>query len=172
MCSRALELTSINMINIDQLGLPSWRSSWTHFPEREVLLLRNLMLHHTSSCIPCFGVLQMPEFLTQCHLTGQWWCVFTDYSVLAEHHVLRQQTHYCDVIMGAMVSQITSSRLFTKPSIQAHIKENIKAPGHWPLCGEFTVTGEFPAQMASNAENVSIWWRHRAKWAFSQSLHS
>ena len=31
---------------------------------------------------------------------------------------------------------------------------NIKAPRHWPLCGEF------PAQMASNAENVSIWWRH------------
>ena len=23
------------------------------------------------------------------------------------------------------------------------------------------VSGEFPAQMASNAENVSIWWRHR-----------
>ena len=29
------------------------------------------------------------------------------------------------------------------------------------LCaGNSTVTGEFPAQMASNAENVSIWWRH------------
>ena len=25
------------------------------------------------------------------------------------------------------------------------------------------VTGLFPAQMASNAENVSIWWRHQAK---------
>ena len=24
-------------------------------------------------------------------------------------------------------------------------------------------TGEFPAQMASNAENVSIWWRHHGK---------
>ena len=24
------------------------------------------------------------------------------------------------------------------------------------------VTGEFPAQMASNAENVSNWWRHHA----------
>ena len=24
------------------------------------------------------------------------------------------------------------------------------------------VTGEFPAQMASNTENVSIWWRHHA----------
>ena len=44
--------------------------------------------------------------------------------------------------------------------IQAQIKENIKAPRHWTLCGEFTGTGEFPAQMASNAENVSIWWRH------------
>ena len=27
-------------------------------------------------------------------------------------------------------------------------------------CGEFTGTGEFPAQRASYAENVSIWWRH------------
>ena len=53
-----------------------------------------------------------------------------------------------------------ASPLFTQPFIRAQIKENIKAPRHWPLCGEFTGTGEFPAQMASNAENVSIWWRH------------
>ena len=32
------------------------------------------------------------------------------------------------------------------------MKENIKAPRHWPFCGEFTETGEFPAQKASNAE--------------------
>ena len=30
------------------------------------------------------------------------------------------------------------SRLFTQPFIQTQIKENIKAPRHWPLCGEFT----------------------------------
>ena len=31
------------------------------------------------------------------------------------------------------------------------------------LCAENSLgTGEFPAQMASNAENVSIWWRHHA----------
>ena len=31
------------------------------------------------------------------------------------------------------------------------------------LCaGNSPVTGEFPPQMASNAENVSIWWRHHA----------
>ena len=40
------------------------------------------------------------------------------------------------------------------------IKENIKGPCHWPLCGEFTGTGKFPAQRASNAENGPIWWRH------------
>ena len=28
--------------------------------------------------------------------------------------------------------------LFTQPFIQAQIEENIKAPRHWPLCGEFT----------------------------------
>ena len=36
------------------------------------------------------------------------------------------------------------------------------------LCaGNSPVTGEFPAQSASNAENVSIWWRHHASWHFS-----
>ena len=29
-----------------------------------------------------------------------------------------------------------------------------------PCAGNSPVTGEFPAQMACNAENVSIWWRH------------
>ena len=41
---------------------------------------------------------------------------------------------------------------------------------HWPLCGEFTGTGEFPAQRASFAENVSIWWRHHEKCWFGHWL--
>ena len=38
----------------------------------------------------------------------------------------------------------------------------------WKLCvtclceGNSPLTGEFPAQRVSNAENVSIWWRHHA----------
>ena len=33
------------------------------------------------------------------------------------------------------------------------------------LCaGNSPGTGEFPTQMASNAENVSIWWRHHVCW--------
>ena len=51
-----------------------------------------------------------------------------------------------------------TSPVFTQPFVQLQIKENIIDPRHWPLCVVFT--GEFPAQMASNAKNVSIWWRH------------
>ena len=38
---------------------------------------------------------------------------------------------------GEMVSQITSLAIVYS-IYQAQIKENIKAPRHWPLCGEFT----------------------------------
>ena len=31
-------------------------------------------------------------------------------------------------------------------------------------------TGEFPAQMASNAENVSIWWRHHGERQWSRHV--
>ena len=44
-------------------------------------------------------------------------------------------------------------RLLTQPFIQAQIKENIKAPRNWHLCGEFT----------SNAEYVFTWWRHHGR---------
>ena len=60
--------------------------------------------------------------------------------------------------MSVMASQITSLKMFIQLFIQAQIKENIKAQRHWPLWGEFTGDWEFPAQRASYAENVSIWW--------------
>ena len=51
-----------------------------------------------------------------------------------------------------------ASRLLTQPFIQAQIKENIKAPRHWPLCHLWPVNSRH--KMASNVEYVSIWWRH------------
>ena len=59
-------------------------------------------------------------------------CMRDSYSMMSYLH------HYGDVIKDAIASQITSSQLFTQPCIRAQIKENIKAPRHWPLCGEFT----------------------------------
>ena len=67
--------------------------------------------------------------------------------------------HYSNVIMSEMASEITSlNRLFRRRSKKA---SKLRVTG---LCvGNSPVTGEFLAQRASNAENVSIWWRHHAK---------
>ena len=68
--------------------------------------------------------------------------------------------HYSDAIMSEMSSQITSvsivcNRLFRRRSKKT---SELRVIG---LCdGNSQVTGEFPAHRASNAENVSIWWRH------------
>ena len=41
------------------------------------------------------------------------------------------------------------------------------------LCaGNSPVTGEFPTQMASDVENVSIWWRHHGMCVWRTSLHA
>ena len=62
--------------------------------------------------------------------------------------------------MGVIASQITSLTIVYSIvySVQTHINESIKATRHWPLCGWWG-GGEIFAQMASYAENVSIWWR-------------
>ena len=39
-------------------------------------------------------------------------------------------------------------------------KKTSKLCGTGLCAGNSPVTGEFPTQMASNAENVSVWWRH------------
>ena len=65
-----------------------------------------------------------------------------------------EDKHYNDVITGAMGLKSPASRVFTQPFVQAQTKENIKAPRHLHLYGEFT--GDFPAHRASNAENISI----------------
>ena len=69
--------------------------------------------------------------------------------------------HYSDVIMDVIASHITSltivySTVYTGADQRKTSKLRVTG-----LCaGNSPVTGEFPAQMASNTENVSIWWHH------------
>ena len=55
-------------------------------------------------------------------------------------------------------------RLFTHPFIMRRSKETSKLRVTCLCEGNSPVTGEFSAQRASNAENVSIWWRYRGRW--------
>ena len=60
------------------------------------------------------------------------------------HSVSNHQPHDC--LLNRLFRR--RSKKTTKPQVTGLCAGN--SPG----------TGEFPAQMASNAENVSIWWRH------------
>ena len=70
-------------------------------------------------------------------------------------------THYNDVIMGMMASQITSLTIVYSTVYSDTDQRKHQSSASLAICaGNSLVTGEFPAQMASNAENVSIWWCH------------
>ena len=69
-------------------------------------------------------------------------------------------SHYDDVIMSTMASRITSlmvvySTVYSDADQRKH-QSSASLAFVWGITG----TGEFPAQRASHAENVSIWWRH------------
>ena len=63
--------------------------------------------------------------------------------------------HYGDVIMGAIASQITSLMIVYSTAYSDTDQRKHKSSASLAF-----VRGEFPAQMVSNAENVSIWLRH------------
>ena len=72
--------------------------------------------------------------------------------------------HYYDVIMSPTASQITSLTIVYSIVYRAQIKENIKAPRHWPLCGEFTEDRWIPrtnGQLRGKCFHLmtSSWWR-------------
>ena len=69
--------------------------------------------------------------------------------------------HYNDVIMSTMASQITSLKIVYSTIYSRCRWKKISKLCVTGLCaGNSPVTGEFPAQRASNVENVSIWWHH------------
>ena len=84
------------------------------------------------------------HLLEMCLIYNTWWCVL--------------QYHCNDIIMGAMASQITTLTVVYLCRRRSKNTSKLRVTG---LCeGNSPVTGEFPAQMASNAENISIWWSH------------
>ena len=72
----------------------------------------------------------------------------------------RLASHYSDVILGAMASEITSLSIVYSTIYSGADQRKHQSSASLAFVRGFTGTGEFPAQMASNAGNVSIWWRH------------
>ena len=101
------------------------------------------------------------------YLCGYPFCGFVAWS---EHHFchiwatsnykpLRWRHNESDRVWNPQPHDCLLNRLFRRRSKKT---SKLRVTG---LCaGNSPKTGEFPAQMASNAENVSIWWRHHAYW--------
>ena len=72
-------------------------------------------------------------------------------------------SHYNDVKMRALASQITSLTIvYSKVYSRRRSKKTSKLRVTGLCGGNSPVTSEFPTQRTSNAGNVSIWWRHHA----------
>ena len=72
--------------------------------------------------------------------------------------------HYCDVIMGTTASQIISLTIVYSIDHSGADERKISKLRITGLCERNSpLTGDFRAQVASNAEIVSIWWRHHSK---------
>ena len=77
--------------------------------------------------------------------------------------------HYYDVIMSAMASQITSLMIVYSIVYSGADQRKLCVAGF--CAGNSPVTSEFPAQIASNTENLSIWWRHLGGLWFHWTAH-
>ena len=64
--------------------------------------------------------------------------------------------------MIAIASQITSLTIVYSTVYSDTDQRKHQSSASLAFLGKSTMTDEFPAQRASNAENISIWWRHHA----------
>ena len=77
--------------------------------------------------------------------------------------IMHSPHHYTDAIMSAMASGVSNHQphdCLLNCLLRLRSKETSRLRVTGLCVGNSPVTSEFPAQMASNAEHVSIWWRH------------
>ena len=123
---------------------------WVHESHKST---KNWQYHHKAKhnlnnlCTVYWCFLRTGDLI---NLTRRNWCNSLQWRHNGRDSVSNHQPHHCLL-----------SRLFRRKSKKT---SKVRVTG---LCvGNSPVTGEFPAQMASNTENVSIWWRHHVKQRF------
>ena len=93
------------------------------------------------------------KFHSRCHSIYMWQKIRKLPLYMMES--LQWRHNGCDSVSNHQPHDCLLNRLYRRRSKKT---SKLRVTG---LCaGNSPVTGEFPAQMAGNAENVSIWWRH------------
>ena len=94
---------------------------------------------------------------------SQWWKFRQNDHICVSVYILLLY-YYNDVILGMIVSQITSLTIVYSAVYSDADQRKHQSSASLAICaGNSPGTGEFPAQMARNAEIVSFWWRHHTQ---------
>ena len=96
------------------------------------------------------------------------WYIFRLYWLISYSEDSMTQPHR--FITGPMASQITSLAIVYSTVYSRRKSKKTSKLCVTGLCaGNSPVTGQFPAQIATNTENVSIWWRHHVPVSYNLS---
>ena len=130
-----------------------FKLSWYLFP-----MVQLIKAQHLVNC--CQHVALWKHFIQS---PAHW--LFMDYSRDLSRYSLHWRHNGCDNVSNHQPHHCLLNHLFRHRSKKA---SKLCVTG---LCvGNSPGTGEFPAHMASNAENVSIWWRHHETSACKHAL--
>ena len=103
----------------------------------------------------CIGVHPWPQCVYGCGLTWSSSLQKMDLMFIANKNTLRWRHSDHAGVSNHQPHGCLLNRLFGRKS-----KKTLKLRVTGLCAGNSPGTGEFPAQMASYAENISIWWRH------------
>ena len=117
-----------------------------------------LLIINQTSVVLCYIT------VTLC-LQGTNVCSHLQYVSYDSLYLFPLQWHHNERVSNHQPHHCLPNRLFRRRS-----KKTPKHRVTGPCARNSPVTGEFPAEMASNAENVSIWWRHHAIYFHLPSL--
>ena len=96
----------------------------------------------------CERILQLGALSTSC----SWWYTLSFFLVMPINEI-----YYNDAIMSVIASQITKLTIAYSTVYSGADQRNHQSSVSLAFVLPAPVTGEFPTQMSSNAENVSIW---------------
>ena len=113
----------------------------------------------TLMCSPCVSLVMKTPCSNNDGESDQLWSIsgFTIHAEPSDYMWMRF-THHIDVIMSAIASQITGVSIVCSTVCSGTDQIKGRVTGHCE--GNPPVTGGFPSQRASKADNVCIWWRH------------
>ena len=133
---------------------------WNRLTKRPMMRMRSFDVSFVEEACTCKQSNEMPViWYTMTLMWRHCNVILVTYTCVNKlDHPLRWRHNGRDSVSNHQSYHCLLNRLFRRRS-----KKTPKL-GVTGLCvGNSPGTGEFPAQMASNAENVSIWWRHHER---------